>query len=306
MLSLLIALDKENGLRDFFDEVKDDTTNYISFFYDYQKYIGFERKIPLDTICKVINSFYITKNNVDISNLDIFKLYRLKLVFDTGRLGLIYYLPEGIKFMDGRIEECDYPYLQDIRECIESKSVIFPSSLKVIRGKPFGNVKVDELILNEGLEYISSNAFYNQKAKSVVIPSTLEKIDIGTFNFEEIRDLKFTNFKNSRILSELLYSDSPDYKALVGKMFFIIKDNMSKTKINSIIFSTLEDELGNSYPLWDEEIIITLDDYYNNCKTAILETDIKLVREYFLSLIYEETGYKIEPINEENNKILKK
>ncbi|MBQ8892211.1 MAG: hypothetical protein IJ068_05090 [Bacilli bacterium] len=309
LLSLLLALDKENGLRDFFNEVKDDTDNYISFFYNYQKYIGFERKISLDTICKVINTFYMTNNNVDISKLDIFKLYRLKLVMNTERLGLIYYLPEGIKFMNGRIEECDYPYLQDIRECIESKSVIFPSTLKVIFGKPFGNAKVDELILNEGLEYISSNAFYNQDASKVVIPSTLEKIYIGTFNWEEINRLEFTNFKNSNVLRDLLCSDSAIYMSILEKIFDVtdcIDDRyMCLGSKNDNFSIMLVDELGNTYVIYNIYFYIN----HDHRKNLILNhKDIIAIREYLRNLIYENTCYKIESIEHEkdHSKILTK
>ena len=317
LLSLLLAFNKENGLNDFYNKVKDNTEKYIYFFENYyRKEIIFEFEISLDTICKVIDGFYEMeddiifnqeqiglKSNADIFKIGIFILYPLKeMIYSNDEDEKLYKLPEGIKSMNGNIGEVKYPFLEYIRDCIKDKIVEFPSTLKTIYGKPFGDVKVNELILNEGLEYIANNAFYNQDALKVVIPSTLENINIGTFNWEKIENLEFTNFKNSKTLKKLLYSNDNQYKEILKKLFKVERDFYSKI-LSGCICLRLYDELGQ------KSAVCSFSRYshvINRQDLVLIRDDIELIRTYLIDLIYEETGYKIEPINEEKNKILKK
>ena len=158
------------------------------------------------------------------------------------------------------------------------------------------------LKFNEGLEHIDGFAFYNQDACKVVIPSTLEDINIGTFNWEKINDLEFTNFKNSKTLKKLLYSNDTQYKEILKKLFKVERDFCSKI-LSGCICLRLYDEFGQKCEVCNFR---NYSRFAGREDLVLIRDDIELIRTYLIDLIYEETGYKIEPINEEKSKILKK
>jgi len=318
-LALVLAFDKYDGLKNYFLEVKVSAFwNYSKFFGGYVDQITFDRKIPLETICKVIDSFDKKNEMLDKYNYDIYALYLFKQMIYSGEKNYSNEckIPEGIKTINNLDTDDPYPFLKDIREKIKNNTtVIFPSTLKEISGKLFGtkDVSINKLILNEGLEYIDDYTFYNQHVETIIIPSTLDKIKLGTFDYQSIIKLKFTNFKNSRVLSDLLYSD--DYKSIIEKMFYVIETTTNNFAIASKLHSIeLYDESGNWFYIslrkFNMNYLITIfnnmNNFYNNC----LENDIKLIREYIINFIIKRTGYKIKPFIEDNGpysfKILRK
>ena len=308
LIALILAFEKENGIKKFFEEFKEYRSKYHNGFY-YRVGMYFEEKIPLETFCKVLTSVCDAGEVKNASlSYDIYSLDCLREIMSKEDIKSIYKIPDGIKGISDSGKD-NHPFLLTMRKDLENKvkdqddiCVVFPSTLRYIKGSIFETIKLKILKFNEGLEHIDGFAFYNQDACKVVIPSTLEDINIGTFNWEKINDLEFTNFKNSKTLKKLLYSNDTQYKEILKKLFKVERDFFSKI-ISGCICLRLYDEFGQKCEVWNFR---NYSRFAGREDLVLIRDDIELIRTYLIDLIYEETGYKIEPINEEKSKILKK
>ena len=72
----------------------------------------------------------------------------------------------------------------------KSPKVIIPNFITTIREGAFMSLDIQELQLNKGLKYIGSNAFCNNRLKSVEIPETVKFIGRDAFDYR-IEDEKY-------------------------------------------------------------------------------------------------------------------
>ena len=308
LIALILAFEKENGIKKFFEEFKEYRSKYHNGFY-YRVGMYFEEKIPLETFCKVLTSVCDAGEVKNASlGYDIYSLDCLREIMSKEDIKIIYKIPDGIKGISDSGKD-NHPFLLTMRKDLENKvkdqddiCVVFPFTLRYIEGSIFETIKIKMLKFNEGLEHIDGFAFYNQDACKVVIPSTLKDINIGTFNWEKINELEFTNFKNSKTLKKLLYSNDTQYKEILKKLFKVERDSCSKIHSGCICLR-LYDEFGQKCEVWNFR---NYSRFARREDLVLIRDDIELIRTYLIDLIYEETGYKIEPINEEKSKILKK
>lgn len=63
----------------------------------------------------------------------------------------------------------------------DTKTVIFPSSVRETSEDAFSNTSVQSVVLNEGLETIGVKTFCNNKIKRIIIPKSVTKIDGRAF-----------------------------------------------------------------------------------------------------------------------------
>ena len=308
LIALILAFEKENGIKKFFEEFKEYRSKYHNGFY-YRVGMYFEEKIPLETFCKVLTSI-CDAGEIKNASLcyDIYSLDCLREIMSKEDIKSIYKIPDGIKGISDSGKD-NHPFLLTMRKDLENKvkdqddiCVVFPSTLRYIEGSIFETIKLKILKFNEGLEHIDGFAFYNQDACKVVIPSTLEDINIGTFNWEKINDLEFTNFKNSKTLKKLLCSNDNQYKEILKKLFKVERNFYHEAKIfKGNIVLRLHDELGQKSVVW------AFNRYSRDIRRQdlmLIKNDIEFIRKYLINLIYEETNFDFNEYHEE--KCLKK
>ena len=170
--------------------------------------------------------------------------------------------------------------------------------MRYIEGSIFETIKLKILKFNEGLEHIDGFAFYNQDACKVVIPSTLEDINIGTFNWEKINDLEFTNFKNSKLLYNLLYNNKVPYRELFFKLFTCDINFNIKPKFHKIY---LIDENEKKYIIYKNELEFKSVISSNKGLSEVYWNDIPNIRSNFIRVIKQKTGIDFKDYQEEIN-----
>ena len=94
--------------------------------------------------------------------------------------------PEGVTFIRG----LESGAMRNVKAVM--RKIVFPSTLKVLGGYCFNNIKLEEGIeLPEGLEVIGYDALHTCSIPSLYIPSTVKFIDSSAFKNNEIGTLKF-------------------------------------------------------------------------------------------------------------------
>lgn len=83
---------------------------------------------------------------------------------------------ESIDFGNGIERIGSYNGSTVVTMCPNLKRVEIPKQVKYIYRSAFINGMIEELILNEGLEYVDEYAFYNNKIESITLPSTLKSV----------------------------------------------------------------------------------------------------------------------------------
>ena len=167
-------------------------------------------KIPLSSIIKMMydpeyknylenGRYYLCKDNPFIKLLE---LYNYKKTEIDDKKPKTYRFLEGIEWIDGPYYDRFGTYTDTagiIREGGYTR-VVLPSTLKYISGGDYydtgrsafsgaENGKIEEIVLNEGLEKIGENAFMNSNISEAHIPQTVRVIDGGAFKYSHLKDL---------------------------------------------------------------------------------------------------------------------
>lgn len=207
-LSILLSLDYEKGLDDFFENTIIDLNNdsvlnkydIISQYTmpyvgrDLKGYLFYDTKLSLSSIIKIFS--FDTFNGISIyTSKDL--LNYLKNIYDCiNPPGDIYVMPEGI--VCGTINSTLYDKLK------KYKTIIVPKSLKSIEFEVDNSSTPNycDLVLQEGTECLMFDypdfSYYFTKFGNITIPSTLNKIDKNCSRYAD--NLIFEDYKNSEIL----------------------------------------------------------------------------------------------------------
>ena len=259
-LLLLLSLDYEKGLDDFFENTIIDLNNdYVLNKYDITSqyampnvgrdlkgYLFYDTKLSLSSIIKIFS--FDTFNGISIYTFKGLLNY-LKNIYDCiNPPGDVYVMPEGIVY--GTISSSLYDKLK------KYKTIIMPKSLKSIEFEVDNSSTPNycDLVLQEGTESLMFDypdfSYYSTKFGNITIPSTLNKIDENISRYAN--NLIFENYKNS----ELLKCDDPDLMQKNANALFKINSFFNHYMIVKPLYYHLilkDDE--NSYDLTSKIII---------------------------------------------------
>ena len=173
----------------------------------------------------------------------------------------VYFLPEGIKEIDGHLEPYDNYALKVIEES-KDKVVIMPNSLiKLSNGKLFSLTR--GVVLNNGIELIGSASKLKPHSDTFDIPSSLEKCDLSGINYSNIKKLRFKDYSNSKILRD--------------------PEQLAKLLYGSLICRTQNYRNKRTIPDWP----------YANIR---VDVDVRVMPHHLESIILEEKGSDIGKI----------
>ena len=259
-LLLLLSLDYEKGLDDFFENTIIDLNNDcvlnkydITSQYampnvgrDLKGYLFYDTKLSLSSIIKIFS--FDTFNGISIYTFKGLLNY-LKNIYDCiNPPGDVYVMPEGIVY--GTISSSLYDKLK------KYKTIIMPKSLKSIEFEVDNSSTPNycDLVLQEGTESLMFDypdfSYYSTKFGNITIPSTLNKIDENISRYAN--NLIFEDYKNS----EILKCDDPDLMQKNANALFKINSFFNHYMIVKPLYYHLilkDDE--NSYDLPSKIII---------------------------------------------------
>ena len=182
----------------------------FNIFKEHNGAFIFEDKIPLSTVIEIIDNkgmpdYYKCLKELYTLYKEIYGNYFLMAndIFDRipneVKYSDLYLLPEGIKILQGNYETHNY-YLNKVINEAKDKVVIFPKSLKEINSSYIMPQNTKGMILNDGLEkigYYSQIETYNE---IMDIPSSLTQCDKYGIKMYNIKELRFKDYTNSKIL----------------------------------------------------------------------------------------------------------
>ncbi len=202
LINLLFAFDSEKGLYNFF---KSKISSFIlpKGLYDHAP-IELTDNIPLETLCYIESAVDESEENKDLHFEFTRKpLYELYLIYlnNYPEQDDVYRMPEGItnikisKAWD-KFSTAELALLRKIRKDAKNKTIYFPNSLEEISGDLFIDVPIKGVIFNEGLKGIYDGNWLT-KLKSLIIPSTLERISITAFQVASTESITFNISQNN-------------------------------------------------------------------------------------------------------------
>ena len=259
-LSILLSLDYEKGLDDFFENTIIDLNNDsvlnkydITSQYampnvgrDLKGYLFYDTKLSLSSIIKIF-SFDIF-NGISIYTFKGLLNY-LKNIYDCiNSPGDVYVMPEGIVY--GTISSSLYDKLK------KYKTIIMPKSLKSIEFEVDNSSTPNycDLVLQEGTESLMFDypdfSYYSTKFGNITIPSTLNEIDENISRY--VNNLIFEDYKNS----EILKCDDLDLMQNNANALFKIKGFSEQyLMVKPLYYHLILKDGENSYDLTSETII---------------------------------------------------
>ena len=259
-LLLLLSLDYEKGLDDFFENTiidlnNDSVLNKYDITSQYampnvgrnlKGYLFYDTKLSLSSIIKIF-SFDIF-NGIYIYTFKGLLNY-LKNIYDCiNSPGDVYVMPEGIVY--GTISSSLYDKLK------KYKTIIMPKSLKSIEFEVDNSSTPNycDLVLQEGTESLMFDypdfSYYSTKFGNVTIPSTLKEIDENISRY--VNNLIFEDYKNS----EILKCDDLDLMQNNANALFKIKSFSEQyMMVKPLYYHLILKDGENSYDLTSETII---------------------------------------------------
>ena len=311
LLALLLAFDKKNGLENYYNEKKVSSDYYTRLCNFHEDIFKWEKSLPLKIVCDVVNEekdglmilvdkdfelalelYNYCSDNMDIDFYvdDIHNQYQYK-----------YILPEGISEI--KYDNCGVItdlLLNKIRLNSDGKNIVFPSSLKSLSGCIFGNIYIRSIELNQGITSIGPVVFANQILKNVTFPSSLELIEGNSFNYKEIENLTFIDFKNSKLLYNLLFSEEDKYKQVLFNLYTCAYDkNIGVYMEPHIWHLRLTDNDSNEFIIYDSDL--EFKDTTGKREVTLSMDDIPYIREHLIKVIKEETGFDFKECNKEKS-----
>ena len=259
-LLLLLSLDYEKGLDDFFENTIIDLNNDsvlnkydITSQYampnvgrDLKGYLFYDTKLSLSSIIKIFS--FDTFNGISIyTSKDL--LNYLKNIYDCiNSPGDVYVMPEGIVY--GTISSSLYDKLK------KYKTIIMPKSLKSIEFEVDNSSTPNycDLVLQEGTESLMFDypdfSYYSTKFGNVTIPSTLKEIDENISRYAN--NLIFEDYKNSEILK---CGDLDLMQNNANALFKIKGFSEQYLMVKPLYYHLILKDGENSYNLTSETII---------------------------------------------------
>ena len=271
------------------------TTRYNNFKFCHAQCLNFgvdlgeddgivwERDLLVDTICQLIESGINWDDLKDIPNF--YKLYcLLKKIEKQENIDddNIYKIPEGITDF-GNARYSDVAILKQIKVEAKGKIVIFPKSLSRLDESLFKPNTIEGVYLNEGLKSLGPHVFKNQYLYEITLPSSLERVTDSSFNYEFAQVLKFSDFKNSKLLCDLLWIEEPWANEVIRSIFY-------REGIKEIV---LYDELNNKYIIDCKDLKFKANIETMRLFPFFVNGDSLTVREKLHELIKEKTGYDV-------------
>ena len=275
-LLILLLLDYEKGLDDFFENTIVDLNNdsvlnkydissryimsiddYVEKFHSYididQGTLFYDTKLPLSSVLK-ISSFgaFLTEEDLNESFPKMGLLYQLYKIYEVACMSDdVYEMPEGIV--------CG-TFTSDFFDKFKNyKTIVMPKSLKNIKFKIIYNEQhYGNLVLQEGTETFELGITYilglGNLFDSITIPSTLRGID-GWLS-RSTDNVVFENYKNS----EILKCDDPELMQNNATALFRLNHN-SMMAIPRFYNLVLKDPDNWSYNLTSEATIKVPNNY---------------------------------------------
>lgn len=254
LLSLVLALNKENGLEEFFKTFKlnKDKCN-IKFF---ELVFHLEDELPLDTICRI----YACDDNPP--NFLLYDLYKFMKERKPESNDDTYMLPEGLfRIYSYEAFDNEPSIIEKIRANAKDKVFIMPDSLDKIYGPLLKDVEIKGLRLNEGLRFIGDSFFEGCKLKELIFPSSLEAFPLYA-NLSNIETIGFNNFEDSYILNneeELHHFIAATFhKEHIGRKYRSLPEHIRKKQkaYNEGRYSTFSDPDLFKHSGYDLEFIL--------------------------------------------------
>lgn len=302
LLALLLAFDKKNGLKKFFTEYKFDHIACHDNVNLHENIFDWDSELSLETICRIMQVEKNLNNRKEFP--PFFELYNFCNnyieVFNKHEL-YKYSLPEGIN----SIEYNNYGGMTDsliheIRNNSSGKTIIFPSSLWYLSGSIFGDISIKDIKLNERIIAIGPVVFVNQILKNVTFPASLTSIECNSFNYKEIENLTFIDFKNSKLLYNLLFSEEDKYKQVLFNLYTCAYDkNIGVYMAPYISRLILTDNDSNEFTIYDDDL--EFKDTTHKREVTLSMDDVKYIREHLIKVIKEKTGFDFKECNKEKS-----
>ncbi|MCI8331132.1 MAG: M13 family metallopeptidase [Bacilli bacterium] len=235
LLTFILSFTKKNGPIEFFEKYLVSKEDYN--FPQNSSFIWCQ-KIPLLTICKLIDYNYLEGINNPYYNLYV-------IIKDKVRLPN-YILLKGLKEINFGIYylKKDEILMEKINKKVKNKIIYTPNTLEAMN-VPW-TINSETLILNDGLKSFSVISYQEKESYyTLSIPSSLNNIylDLKSKN-SHIYNLIFRDYKNSKILNDRDYL----------KYFCSIIFSVDHKKLNDLIKDSYKD-LGitknpnNAYPV---------------------------------------------------------
>lgn len=325
-LAFLVSLEKENGIKDYFNK------NIIDLRINHEfdepiKFSFFSNYYVLEDIILLSSIFELTVQNSSD--------HPLSAIYEANRIVNNLIVPDGVKKIN-----LNCGYLSRIKnEVLSGKKYVFPNSLKSIIGKiDYLGYDFSNLYFPDGLEELMIG--YN-----ATIPSSVEILKRGA---KHIGYVKFRDFKNSKIVNDKekfikfledfseeidtnktdyhtpsSYSlevqrkyrtgrfTTQDYAALFDKPYtiYVFKQKMLFT---SLYF--LDDNLDNPIVVNGKDIELEFDKttqyYYYSRRSKVSKEDLSgcadfdKIYEKIRRIIIEQSGYDIASRENVDNKKL--
>ena len=332
-LCLLLSFDTEKGLQEFYNKR---TIHYSYFAFKYsenfhKKIFSWANDIPLETIYRwqivvspkdnsKLKSLFVKESSdkpksPNIKYLDL--LYDLYIIFDKYRSidKSTYYIPDGITEirLDSKEKQEELKnftiFQQDLARYNPEVNVVCSPSLKSWQGALFDNTnhRINEIVLNNGLEELGPNSILLTSNNIITIPSSLKVIGKHIFNPKRVDTIIFDDFLNSKLLH------NRENLADFLKNFLIQKYKESiEPNFNYYIKLTLENIFlyfnpNDMITISQEELTIE-DNVFNYLELLQHRNEYKdviyLIIDKLDEVIYKKTGYKLfesEKQKETNN-----
>ncbi len=301
LLALLLAFNRINGLKKFFTEYKFDHMTCHDIVDLQENIFDWDSELSLETICRIMQVEKKLNNRKEFP--PFFELYNFcnNYIREFDDLPTNkYVLPSGISSIEYGIYDSLNPLIREIREKSRDKIVFFPPSLWWISGSIFGNTPIKSIILNEGITYIGPVVFVNQILKNVTFPASLTSIECNSFNYKEIENLTFLDFKNSKLLYNLLFSEEDKYKQVLFNLYTCAYDkNIGVYMAPYISRLILTDNDSNEFIIYDSDL--EFKDTTGKREVTLSMDDIPYIREHLIKVIKEETGFDFKECNKEKS-----
>lgn len=285
LLSLLLALDKKDGLDEFFNNYLVLKANYPNLDF-YEDVFSWKDELPLATI------FWLMNNQGVSDSLSI--LYNMtKKTLDNDQNSNIYRFPEGLvaidyNFLSDKPQKTQF-ILDKIRKDVKNKSVILPSTLVTLLGNIFSCIPLLNIELNFGLESIFGIDFDELMVEKLILPPSVSNLDFLADINKHIKELIFYDYKNSKILN-----NETNLLELLKSFFCILKKRENSDN------STIIEEYCDLYSNLDS--IVFLDENKNECARLYIKNMLKIYSSLY---DWEHLGYVVF-INKINDLILQK
>ncbi len=196
LLTFLLALNKENGIEEFFKRFKVARANFPDLNF-YERIFTWDDELPYETIFRIKGA---SKKNIKGTGWSLYELYNLTHYISASDT---YKFPEGLQkiYLDPKMEFTveENNILNEIRDKCQDKNIVFPLTLREMVGCIFQYVSVKDIKLNNGLEILGPYSLLNTAYKDLIIPPSVRYISPEAYGV--LDSIEFTDYYNSYLLN---------------------------------------------------------------------------------------------------------